>query len=810
MPGVAARAPAAHPSASTVATTALARRRTRGTLGRGRTRGTLARRRAPASARRERARPPAGAAATGGPVRGFGGRRAFEFVRSGARMAAGPTGTRPREPSDAHPPSAEPSRCADRLRLIVGGPGPLLQEDRGCLEQPSATAAGTRRRVLSESGGRPGARRASGIERRRGDRTRVCGICGMLGFGERFDVSERTVVRMRDTLVHRGPDDAGAFADERARIALGHRRLSIVDLSAAGHQPMANEDETVWISYNGEVYNHGALRAELERRGHRFRSRTDTEAVLHLYEDEGPDCVTRLEGMFALAIWDARRRELFLARDRLGVKPLYYALCGSGLVFASEIRALLEHPGVPRDLDEAAFIDYLTFGFAPGTATMYRGVCRLAPAEWMLVRHDGSVTRSVYWSPFSEPVAADVRQMSEEALVTRLRDLLRESIRKRMMSDVPFGLFLSGGLDSSANVALMSELTDRPVRTFATAPRDHKRYDELHWARAVAQRFATEHHEVLVAVDDMLELLPRLAEHQDEPCADPTAVPQHFITSLARETGTIVVQCGEGSDEILHGYSGYATHRRYVVPFQRLPPSVREPLGRLAVQATRRLGRGIRQGEALYDAGRSSQPYWGGGLCFRGPVKARLLSRDEAQDRSHRVVERLWSEADRLGGSPDLLQKMTYLELKQRLPEMLLARLDRITMADSVEGREPFLDHRLVEFALALPPSMKHRSGVGKYALRRAMAGLLPEAVLSRPKQGFGTPMAEWLRGSFGAHAQAQIGRSSLLDRGLLDRSAIDQLFAAHRAGRGDWHKHLWTLYTACVWHDRWIARRAG
>jgi len=371
-------------------------------------------------------------------------------------------------------------------------------------------------------------------------------------------------------------------------------------------------------------------------------------------------------------------------------------------------------------------------------------------------------------------------------------------------------VFLSGGVDSSANVALMAELIDQPVRTFATAPADHSRYDERRYAQLIAERFGTEHHEVLIDAEAMMGFLPNMIYHQDEPTADPTSIPQHFVAQLARDNGTIVVQCGEGSDELFHGYKGYADHRRYVVPFQRVPQPLRRGFGTFAARATRRFGRGIRHGEALYDAGHSSLPYWGGALCFRGEVKDTILRDHLERAPSYATVERHWHDAERLAPGVDLFQRMTYLELKQRLPELLLMRLDRITMASSVEAREPFLDHHLVEFALALPPEMKHRDGVGKYVLKRAMQGLLPDEILSRPKQGFGTPMEEWMRGDFGVRAQQTIRRSSLAERGLLDYERIDQLFAAHRGRRGDWHKHLWNLYSVSAWHDRWIAGQSA
>jgi asparagine synthase (glutamine-hydrolysing) len=634
----------------------------------------------------------------------------------------------------------------------------------------------------------------------------VCGICGILSWDRGVRCDPEVVATMRDTLVHRGPDDAGAWISPDARVALGHRRLSIIDLSSAGHQPMTNEDGTLWVAYNGEVYNHVSLRDELERKGHVFRSSTDTEAILHLYEEEGPSCVERLEGMFALAIWDERRSELFMARDRLGVKPLLYASVPGGLLFGSEAKAIIAHPAFTPDLDESAFSDYLTFGFVPPPHTLFAGLQKLGPGERLVASAGGQVRRERWWTPLSEDAFAAVSETSDEQLIVQLRDILRDSIGKRMMSDVPFGVFLSGGLDSSTNVALMAEMTDAPVRTFSVAPRGYARYDERGAARIIARRFNTEHHEVLIEDGDLEAFLPQLASHQDEPGADWTAVPQHFVSKLARDTGTIVIQCGEGADELLHGYNGYIAHRRYAAPFQRLPRAVRRPLGVAAGRATRAIGRGVRHGEALYDAGFSSIPYWGGAICFRGELKRRVLTRGDHD--SYAGVERCWWAADDElpSRTVDLFQKMSYVELQQRLPELLLMRLDKLTMANSIEGREPFLDHGLVEFALALPPRMKFRDGVGKWILRAAMRGILPDEIIDRPKQGFGTPMEEWLRGPFGAQAHAAVRGSSLRERGLLNYEEIDRMFAAHRRGRGDWSKHLWNLYTVSVWHDRWIA----
>jgi asparagine synthase (glutamine-hydrolysing) len=637
----------------------------------------------------------------------------------------------------------------------------------------------------------------------------MCGICGSLGFTERHETSPKTLVAMRDSLIHRGPDDQGAWFSSDGRVALGHRRLSIVDLSAAGHQPMCNEDGDVWIVYNGEVYNHEGLREELEAAGHVYRSRTDTETVLHLYEEMGPRCVERLDGMFAFAIWDGRHGRLFLARDRLGVKPLYYRLTSDGLIFGSEVRAILQHPAVSAELDEESFFHYLTFAFVPAPRTIYSGIDKVAPAERVTISRNGSVERDRYWSPFSPAADAVSSSMSDQAAEEHVLDLLRSSVRKRMMSDVPFGVFLSGGVDSSTNVALMAEVSDEPVRTYSIAPEQYRAYDELGYARSVAQRFASDHHELRIGLDDLMDFLPVLPAYQDEPLSDWTGVSQYFVTKLARETGTIVIQVGEGADEIFHGYRGYAQHRHVVRPFQQLlPRGARRVAAQGAGRVSRRLGRFTRHADALLDAADNSIPYRGGGLCFRGPLKQEVLIDPQRFASSYQIPESYWHEIDEVKPGADLFQRMSYLELKQRLAELLLMRMDRVTMACSVEGRDPFLDHRLVEFVLALPGRLKYRQGVGKVVLKNAVRHLLPPEVTTRKKQGFGTPAKEWLRGPFGLEAQRAVRASSLTERHLLDYSVVDRLFAEHQAGSADWSYHLWNLYNISRWYDYWIAGR--
>lgn len=636
-------------------------------------------------------------------------------------------------------------------------------------------------------------------------------MCGIMAFSDAFASSEALVVEMRDTMTHRGPDDGGSWCSPDGKIAFGHRRLSIVDLSSAGHQPMPNEDGSIWITYNGEIYNHAPLRRELEAKGHRYRSHTDTETILHLYEEEGPRCIERLQGMFAFAIWDERRRELFLARDRLGIKPLYYARLPGGFVFASEIKALLRHPAIVPDLDEEAFSHYLTFMCTPAPLTLFAGIRKLAPSQRMIVRPDGSIHTETYWTPFSADAARETAAMDEAAATGRLLELLRASIKKRMMADVPFGVFLSGGVDSSTNVALMSELMDDPVRTFSVAFKEYEQYNELDYARQIAQRYQTDHHEVMIDSQDLESFIPELIYHQDEPIADWVCVPLYFVSKLARDSGTIVVQIGEGADELFHGYRWFAWHsqfeRRYGRVLRRLPRPVGRGISRSGTAVSRRLGRGEARAQALASAAEGRLSFWGGAIVYQGDIKDQLLAKNGVDADSYRWVEETWREAEQVRPRPDLLQKMTYLELKRRLPELLLMRVDKMTMATSVEARVPFLDHELVEFAMALPERMKINGGVGKYILKKGVESLLPHDLIFRRKQGFGAPVAEWFRDDFGVRAQRQIRESSLAERGLLDYDVVDGLWEQHRNG-ANWGKHLWNLLNVSVWHDYWIAGR--
>jgi asparagine synthase (glutamine-hydrolysing) len=570
----------------------------------------------------------------------------------------------------------------------------------------------------------------------------------------------------------------------------------------------------VWLVFNGEIYNHARLREELKKRGHLYASHTDSETILHLYEERGLDFVNELEGDYAIALWDTEREQLVLARDRVGVKPLYFYHQDGRFIFASEIKAILRHPAVTPEIDEESLYHYLTFLTTPAPHTLFSGIQKLLAGHMLVIKRDGSVELKQYWDALppetvpEEIVARSEAQHSEEILC-----LLRDSIRKRMMSDVPFGVFLSGGVDSSANVALMSELMSQPVRTYTVGFEDNEELNELESARATAKRFGTDHHEVIIGRQDMQKFLPELIFHQDEPLADPVCVPLYYVSKLARETGTIVVQVGEGADEIFAGYDWFrkylAINERFWRHAQRFPESVRRFAAasakllleasfnkRTAIELVRRLG----AGESLF---------WGGAIVFDEDFKRRVLS-SEMNARvdglsSYEAVSKHLEHIAQLRPDSDFAARMTYLELKLRLPELLLMRVDKMTMATSVEARVPFLDHHLVEYAMSIPVGLKIKGTSGKHILKRALEKVLPSDLLYRPKRGFGAPIREWFRGDSGEMLAGLIMNSSIRRRELFDYAFIARLIDEHRRGARDWSFHLWALLNVSLWYDRWI-----
>ena len=619
---------------------------------------------------------------------------------------------------------------------------------------------------------------------------------------------------MRDTMSHRGPDDEGVKILDDHRLGFGFRRLSIVDLSAAGNQPMRGcTEHDIWIVFNGEIYNHAELRKGLEVRGHKYSSATDTETILHLYEERGLDFVHEIEGDFGIAIWDSSREQLTLVRDRLGVKPLYIYQQDGRLLFASEIKAILAHPSVRAELDEESLYHYLSFLTTPAPQTLFKNIRKIPAGHLLVCNRQGVIQTKKYWDALP-PETLTVSDSSDTQQRSEILRLLQDSIKKRMMADVPFGVFLSGGVDSSANVALMAQQMTRPVDTFTIGFRDHDELNELDSARQIAKRFGANHHEVVIGEQEMIDFLPDLVFHQDEPLADPVCVPLYYVAKLARESGTIVIQVGEGSDEIFSGYDKYVKYLRLYENFWQYAERAPEFARRAASAAAGFVGKTTRKPEAadlVRRLGANEPLFWGAAIVFDETLKKSLFRRERRPSwdgSSSYVVVREHLERIALERpDSDFLTQMTYLELKLRLPELLLMRVDKMTMATSVEARVPFLDHKLVEYALSLPRALKVEGKSGKHILKRALEEILPTDVLYKPKRGFGAPVEGWFRGRFAKHLEHQVMESPLRARDFFDYGFIGRLFEEHRRGDRDWGFHLWTLLNLSLWYERWIQR---
>jgi asparagine synthase (glutamine-hydrolysing) len=641
----------------------------------------------------------------------------------------------------------------------------------------------------------------------------MCGICGVVAYGWHTGEDRDVLLRMRDAMSHRGPDDAGDYMSADSRVALGHRRLSIVDLSAAGRQPMSNEDGTVWIVFNGEVYNHAELRVDLERRGHRYRSVTDTETLIHLYEEHGEDMLPMLRGMFAFAIWDERRQRLFAARDRIGIKPFYYTQQDGRFAFASEIKALAEHPSVHLDVDEEALYHYLTFMTTPAPATLFRDISKLPAGHRLMLAANGECSIERWWDAAWAP-APDARHLrSADACAEHIGELLEGAVQERLMADVPFGVLLSGGVDSTALAGLVRKLHDGTLRTFSVGFNDAPELDELGHARFAAQHYGTEHHDIVVSPDDVLRYIPSLIHAQDEPLADWVCVPLHYVCKLVRDSGTIVGLVGEGSDEQFAGYGHYhryARLNRATWPlYNALPGTLKTGVYRAASPLLRSRGapREIRE---LFRRAAAGEPLFVSGAVAAWETDKRdMAGEGTAAWAGLSSVPIAAAAADRfrlLRPGAGFIEAMIYQEFQLRLPELLLMRVDKIGMANSIEPRVPFLDHRLVEFTSHIPPVLNLGGGRSKDLLKRAVAGYVPDQVVNRPKQGFSLPVKQWLRGPLEQFARESIMNSKLRDRGYFDYDVISAAIDSHVQGRSNSDTLIWSLINLSHWYDRWIA----
>jgi asparagine synthase (glutamine-hydrolysing) len=671
----------------------------------------------------------------------------------------------------------------------------------------------------------------------------MCGIAGIVHYRDSRRVELATLVAMRDMMTHRGPDGAGSWVSPDARVGLAHRRLSIIDLSSSAAQPMSNEDATVWVTFNGEIYNHAELRRQLVSLGHKFSTdHSDTEILVHGYEEWGIEGLTeRLSGDYAIGLWDNNVQVLSLIRDRVGVKPLYFSIQHGILLFASEIKAILAHRAVARDVDPNAMYHYLSFLATPAPMTMFKGIYKLPAGYYLQVKLDGEISARRYWDavPGRGFNKSDTQGLSQNALeqfyIDGIRKRLQDSVAERMMSDVPFGVFLSGGIDSSTNVALMSRLMDRPVDTFTVGFSDHTHLNELGYARSVAKEFKTNHHEVLINEGDMMGYLENLIHSQDEPLADWVCIPLYFVSKLARDNGVTVIQVGEGSDEQFCGYGSYMEylklHRKYWTPFKSLLPGFAQHTVAWAARQAAKVKTGLEPYADVIDrAARDRECFWSGATTYWDIMKDQLV-RDGAihsngipeelvrtgmlplsyfQPDSFNVVSSFVQHFDGQYPDSDFLTRMIYNEFKLRLPELLLMRVDKISMSVSLEARVPFLAHKMVEFSMDIPMEWKTRNGTAKHLLKKAVEGIIPDEIITRKKMGFGAPMSQWLKGEFGNQARSRIMSSSLLDRGYFNRDYIEKLFNDHRSGSRDTSLYIWTLFNLTSWYDYWVERKAA
>ncbi|HEV8306512.1 MAG TPA: asparagine synthase (glutamine-hydrolyzing) [Methylomirabilota bacterium] len=625
----------------------------------------------------------------------------------------------------------------------------------------------------------------------------MCGIAGYVG-----GAPPELLAAMLGTLEHRGPDGAGTH--EEPGVGLGVTRLAIIDL-AGGGQPMTNEDGSLWVAFNGEIYNHRELRPGLEARGHRFRSRSDTEVILHLFEETGERCVEALRGMFAFALWDSRRRRLFLGRDRLGKKPLYYWHRNGLFLFASEIKALLRAPAVSRSLDGDAFHHYLAFGYTPGDRSIFAGIAKLPPAHTATLA-DGRLAVRRYWA-LPEGEAGGGRPPSRHDVAAAVRHGVREAVRDRLESDVPLGVFLSGGIDSSAVVASMREVTGRPITTFsvgfgAAAPS----YDELPYARLVARRFETDHHEEILE-PKVVDLLPAIVQHFDEPFADSSAVPT-FAVAQATAHHVKVALSGVGGDETFGGYPRYLGVR-LSERYRRLPRWLQaraEPVMlRLARETDASPNWGDWARRFVTGAGRPLPDRYLGWTRFFDEADLRSLATPALREHWRVEVEAVQRAAFAAHGHGDPVDGAFRVDLSTYLPEDLLVMADRMSMAHSLELRAPFCDHRLVEQSLAIAPAVKLPGLRLKGLLKRAFADVLPRAVLSRRKQGFMIPLGRWLRTDLRDLVDDCLAPERVRARGLFACAAVDDLVREHRAGVRGHADRLWTLVVAELWMRQYL-----
>ncbi|MBI2415263.1 MAG: asparagine synthase (glutamine-hydrolyzing) [Candidatus Kerfeldbacteria bacterium] len=626
----------------------------------------------------------------------------------------------------------------------------------------------------------------------------MCGIAGKVYFDPGYRLADQEIDQMLNQIKHRGPDDFGIECFGQA--GLGQRRLAIIDVSPAGHNPMTNEDGTVWITFNGEIYNYLDFRDDLIKRGHRFTSKTDTEVIIHLYEEYGEDCVKKLRGMFAFAIWDVTQKKLLLARDRVGKKPLKYYIDDKHIAFASELKAILADPAIPRIIDEVAIHHYLTLQYVQHPATGFKGIQKLPPGHYLTMQH-GRVEIKRYWNlDYSHKL-----NLSEADWCERIIAKLDEATRIRLMSDVPLGAFLSGGIDSSAVVAMMARHSDQPVKTFSIGFNEAS-HDETRYARMIAQQFATNHIEFTVE-PKAVELFPTLAWHFEEPFADPSAIPTYYVAKLTRQHVTVALN-GDGGDENFAGYGRYNYHlmgKKYAMIPSWLRQGLLVPGADLAKHLikTTFFDRAARFAHSLADA--PEHRYYNYICYFTTEEKESIYTKNFAERMRQHDSAQILSDLAMASGSNDYLDKILYTDINSYLPNALMAKVDIAAMANSLEGRSPLLDHELLELTAQIPSLLKIKNGETKYIFKKALEPMLPREILYRPKMGFGVPLVHWFRGELKDYMYDTILDGKLLQQGWFDRNRVKQLLDTHATTDRDYANHIWSLIMLEHWLRTWF-----
>ncbi len=638
----------------------------------------------------------------------------------------------------------------------------------------------------------------------------MCGIAGIVRYNQTENkISNEVLKRMSDVIVHRGPDDEGQWINEERNCGFSFRRLSIIDLSKAGHQPMHSSNGRYTIVFNGEIYNHSKIRKQLIEKGYDYKSKTDTETILNGYAEWNEEVLEKMLGMFAFAIWDNEKKELFAARDRIGIKPFYYTIQNGYFIFGSEIKSILQFPGISVEPNIDEIPNYLNLGMSSHNSTLFKNIKKLQAGHYLKFKQNGEVDIKRYWDPFNKYY--EYKDLGFDDAKDLLMQMFNESVEARMMSDVPFGVFLSGGVDSSLNVAVMSEMMSRPVDTFTVGFKELEKYNELKYARNVSELFKTNHKEILITEADCFDILEKLPWYEDEPNGDPVCLPLYFLSKLTRDSGTIVIQVGEGSDEQFCGYESslrdYNVYSKYLKKYQLLPSFLRKGIygaSSMYLKNTRKL-------DALEYIRRASldEPFYSAGNpMFSVEHLKKLFSKDYSYLSKNPIeyARSLENLAFQMNPEADFLQRNLVMDITFRLAELLLMRVDKIGMAHSIEARVPFLDHRIVELSLSLPekvkvPNLKET----KSLLKKAVEKKLPKEIIYRKKQGFWAPVNEWFRNEWFDYTKQKILTSNMLKSGLFRKDYIENMLNLHREQPQNDGKRIYSLLMLALWWERFI-----